>query len=184
MEYISRRLTHLLALLAHRVHILCATEAMMKKRKYPRLKDFDYRSEGAYFLTLVCHQRMSRFGHISAGKMVTNLLGEKVKQAWYDMPLLYNAVSTDAFVIMPNHLHGILWINAGNTRTIPQMMSLFKGGVTRDMGFKIWQRSFYDRVIRDENELSMIRQYIEDNPERWELDRLYIPGAHECAPYR
>lgn len=176
LECASRQLTLPLAFLPDIEQIHRSREAMMKNRKYPRLKHYDYRSEGAYFLTLTCRHRASWFGHIAAGNMIASAIGEQVKQAWYQMLLRYEYVSTDAFVIMPNHPHGILWLRAGNTRPLTQIMNLFKSGVTRDTGLRVWQRSFYERVIRDENELFTIRRYIADNPGRWG------PGAHQCAP--
>lgn len=150
----------------------------MKNRKYPRLKHYNYRSAGAYFLTLVCHQRRSLFGDIHDGIMIASPLGNIVISAWNEVPRRTRFATLDTFALMPNHFHAILWLQERNERSINQIINLFKGGVTRQAEYKIWQRSFYDRVIRNENELLHIRQYIMDNAKQWESDRLYISGAH------
>ncbi|QGY29666.1 hypothetical protein CUN67_12285 [Pantoea cypripedii] len=151
-------------------------EAKMKNRKYPRLKNYDYKTTGAYFITLVCHQRLPLFGRISSGTFHPTLLGETTWYEWNNLTCRYPSwLRTDAFVLMPNHLHGILWLLDGCPRSVSDIIGLFKSGVTRQFHLKIWQRSFYDRVIRDEYELLKIREYIQNNPLQWALDRLYIP---------
>ncbi|WP_455843874.1 hypothetical protein [Pantoea agglomerans] len=75
---------------------------------------------------------------------------------------------------MPNHLHGIIWLNESPQRTLLNMVNWFKAEITRETGIKVWQRSFYDRVIRDEKELLAFRQYIAGNPQQWQWDRLYV----------
>ncbi|MBY4889289.1 hypothetical protein K5Y32_15205 [Pantoea sp. DY-15] len=75
---------------------------------------------------------------------------------------------------MPNHLHGIIWLNESAQRTLLNIVNWFKAEITRETGIKVWQRSFYDRVIRDEKELLALRKYIADNPQQWQWDRLYV----------
>ena len=73
---------------------------------------------------------------------------------------------------MPNHIHGILvLVGAGYIRPLPGVIGLFKAAVSRQAGRPVWQRSFHDRVIRDDDELEALRRYIEDNPLRWAVDR-------------
>jgi putative transposase len=95
-----------------------------------------------------------------------------VEASWREIPSHYPAASTDAFVVMPNHVHGILWLErAGHALPLPRVVSSFKAAVSRQAGRPLWQRSFHDRIIRDERELLALRQYVRDNPLRWALDR-------------
>lgn len=147
----------------------------MKNRKNPRLMNYDYRTTGAYFITIICHQRTPLFGRINSGKFQPTLLGETIWREWHHLASRYPSwLRIDAFVLMPNHLHGILWLLDGCPRSVSDIIGLFKSGVTRQFRIKIWQRSFHDRVIRNEYELLKIREYIHNNPLQWELDRLYI----------
>lgn len=146
----------------------------MENRKYSRLKNYNYHTHGAYFITLVCYRRATLFGQFVAAHFCHTSLGEYVIKAWHTLPQSDISITTDAFVLMPNHLHGIIWLNENSTRSLQNIMNWFKAGITREAGVKVWQRSFYDRVIRDEYELFHARQYIENNPKQWQLDRLYI----------
>jgi len=146
----------------------------MHNRKNLRLNNFEYNSAGAYFITLVCHHRSHFFGQIVAGKLIPTLLGSNVIRSWKQLSSRYDRISTDSFTLMPNHLHGILWLHPGSDRTLANIINFYKAGITREAGIKVWQRGYYDRVIRNENELNNIRKYIEENPLRWESDRLYL----------
>lgn len=145
----------------------------MKQRKSPRLAYFDYTSPGAYFVTLVCYQRKSLFGAIENDMLFMSPMGEIAHQAWSALPDRIASVELDHFTLMPNHLHGILWLKENSPISLLQMINLFKGGVTRQANTRVWQRSFYERVIRHDDELNLIRQYIINNPAKWALDRLY-----------
>jgi putative transposase len=84
----------------------------------------------------------------------------------------FPAVGLDAFVVMPNHVHGIVWLpGAGHAPPLPVVIGSFKSAVSRLEGGPLWQRSFYDRVIRSDIELRALRQYVTDNLLRWALDR-------------
>ncbi|WP_058973110.1 transposase [Type-D symbiont of Plautia stali] len=155
----------------------------MHFRKYPRLKNFEYNSAGAYFVTIICKNRNPLFGEIESNQLIPTALGIKVITEWESLPVKYNFILLDAFILMPNHLHGIIWLLPGSQRTVSNIINFFKAGVTRETGMKIWQRGFYDRVIRNESELYAIRKYILENPLKWELDRLYRSSAHKSAPY-
>ncbi|MFJ5159099.1 transposase [Pantoea sp. NPDC088449] len=148
----------------------------MKNRKYPRLKNHDYRTNGAYFITLVCHRRAPLFGLFIATEFCLTPIGDYAIKAWQALSQRDTAITLDAFVLMPNHLHGIIWLNESTHRSLLNIVNWFKAEITRETGIKVWQRSFYDRVIRDEHELLNIRRYIEENPMKWELDRLYVSG--------
>jgi len=146
----------------------------MKTRQSPRLKHYNYAQAGAYFITLVAHQRKPLLGEILAGELIPAPLAELAFQHWHQLPRRHSTLSLDEMVMMPNHLHGILWLSGDNSHQLMKIINNYKAGVTREFRppATIWQRGFYDRVIRDETELNTIRHYIKDNPLRWHGDRL------------
>lgn len=148
-----------------------------------RLKYWDYSTPSWYYVTINTKNKVHWFGKVSDAKMILNKQGIIANDFWLDIPKHYKTVELDEFVIMPNHIHGILILNYGKVET-PYMASLlpilgdiigkYKGAVTRKIrkeGFKNfqWQSRFYDRIIRDERELRNIRKYINDNPLNWDL---------------
>ncbi|WP_416412194.1 transposase [Pantoea sp. App145] len=146
----------------------------MSHRKNLRLPYYDYKSAGAYFVTLVTRQRAPLFGHIENTQLMSSRFGIIAEQEWSMLPSRINKLKLDAFVLMPNHLHGILWLGENMLCPLQRIIALYKAGVTRRCEQKIWQFNFHERVIRDEGELYFVRQYIEQNPLRWELDRYYL----------
>jgi len=166
-------------------------------RRSIRLKGYDYSQAGAYFLTICTHGRECLFGEIVDGEMRLNDAGLFVKQCWFDIPRHFPHAELDAFVVMPNHVHGIIVITdsvgakdfsplfsplpATHTplisppRTIGSIVRGFKIGATKwfrtntDISI-VWQRNYYEHVIRDEADLHRIRQYITDNPMCWAED--------------
>jgi putative transposase len=142
------------------------------KRKSPRLREYDYSTGGAYFVTVCARDRACLFGAVSRDRMHPNRLGRIVDECWTEIPKHFPAVSLDAFVLMPNHIHGIVWLpRAGHAPPLPAAIGSFKSAASRAAGRPLWQRSFHDRVIRDESELQALRQYVADNPVRWAVDR-------------
>jgi putative transposase len=104
--------------------------------------------------------------------MRPNEAGRVVVERWSAIPEHFSAIKLDAFVVMPNHLHGILWLSrAGHAPPLPLVVGSFKSATSRAVGQPVWQRSFYDRVIRNDSELSALRQYVADNPLKWAVDR-------------
>lgn len=161
-------------------------------RKSIRLKEFDYSSAGAYFVTICTHDRECLFGTVADEKIVLNDIGRIVENEWLQTAEIRDNVFTDAYIIMPNHVHGILFIeemaNVGATgpvaptksgtlqpNTLGSIIGQFKSVVTKKIrrsgriNFK-WQRGFYDRVIRNDDELNRIREYIVYNPLKWQED--------------
>jgi putative transposase len=157
----------------------------MQNRKRNRLKDFDYSQGDGYFVTICTKDKVNYFGEIQNGEMILNEYGKIVKQQWLWLQKQYNYVSLDEFVIMPNHLHGLLIINNdvgnGRDRSLPEIKSLssligaFKTTSSKmihqngNINFS-WQKSFYDHIIRNEKSLENIRVYIHYNPLKWEWD--------------
>ena len=160
-------------------------------RRSIRLKDYDYAGPGAYFVTICTNGRRFVFGHVCNGEMRLNEYGQAVQARWSGLPDHYANVELDAFVVMPNHVHGIIVIpdvGAGlrparkgpihKPQALPEIIRAFKAFCSRRInemrgtrGAHVWQRNYYEHVIRDERSLNRIREYIVANPERWDLDR-------------
>ena len=149
------------------------------KRKSNRLNYHDYTKAGYYFVTICIAGKRPYFGHIKDEKMQLNEHGQIVYKYWHAIIKNYPSVSLDYFVIMPNHLHGIIVLKEkGETDKSPVSLSViiksFKQVTSKQLRFKIsefaWQKSFYDHVIRDDADLLRIREYITNNPLKWELD--------------
>ena len=154
-------------------------------RRSIRLPGYDYSQPGAYFVTICTYQRECTFGTVQDHTVVLSQLGEIVEQCWRALSGHFRFIELDTFAIMPNHVHGIVAINdygqansSGSSGTRPRSLGSiiqnFKSISTRKMkhAFQngvatIWQRSYYERVIRDQTELNNVRRYIETNPDRW-----------------
>jgi REP element-mobilizing transposase RayT len=184
-------------------------------RRSIRLKGYDYRQAGAYFVTICTQDRAFLFGQVVHDEMQLNDAGKMVYDVWNDLPAFYPGVQTDAFIVMPNHIHGIIILVGADPRVCPAQPSVGVGpcaypGQPQEMGqpqgvaptlglpdvvhrFKtmttkryadgvkrlgwepfrgrLWQRNYYEHIIRNEESLNRIREYILTNPMRWELDR-------------
>jgi putative transposase len=163
-------------------------------RRSTRLAGYDYASNGAYVVTLCSASRRPLFGRILDGEMRASQIGAIVEREWRRTEQLRPGVSLDAFALMPNHLHAILVIDLpGNdqmneksvdflvpSRSLSAIVSGIKAAVSSaavKQGLhsieSLWQRGFYDRIIRSESELRRFREYIANNPLQWELDRYF-----------
>ena len=147
---------------------------MPNSRISPRLKDFDYTTPGPYFLTLCLETRSDRFGLIDAdGVLILNDSGRMVFDAWSDIPKRFSRVELDAFVVMPDHLHGIVSLLPNGISDLASVVRWFKIVTTKRFGIGVsqknwppyrghlWQRSFYDHVVRNEADLNRCREYID-----------------------
>ncbi len=156
---------------------------MDKENNYPfrktnRLKEFDYSNNGYYFITICVQNNKMVFGKVEDGKIKLYSYGKEVERILLSIPVRYRQVEIDSYVLIPNHFHGIFILNNKNNEgiSISNVIGSFKSLTTialHKLGlidFK-WQRSFYDRIIRDEKELFYIRRYIEQNPLRWEIEK-------------
>jgi len=196
------------------------------RRRSLRVKGYDYAQEGAYFVTVCAQDRACLFGEVVNGEMGANVFGEMVRAEWFQSAEIRQEIElfADEFVVMPNHIHGILWIvEPGDGMTgavgahgraplhdapqpgraplhdpasqqnpaplpnaIPQrarrslgsFIAGFKSAATKRIniyrntpGARVWQRNYYEHIIRDDESLHRIRQYIAENPMRWEMDR-------------
>lgn len=153
-------------------------------RKILRLTTHNYSSAGAYFITICTFKSQSFLGKVRHGKMILNALGHIVQSCWIDLPRYYDEISLDAYVVMPDHFHGIIYIesednlNRGRIQeTLPSIIRSFKSfssrfinNVRQSPGAPVWQKSYYDMIIRSHTQLVKVRRYIAGNPYRWKQD--------------
>ncbi len=157
----------------------------LPKRIPNRLNKFDYSSCGAYFIT-ICTQNRRNLLWKNVGAAIgrpqdieLSYYGIVTNEAISNIPSVYPMVSVDKYVIMPNHIHLLLQINSDiNGRpvaapTISNIVNHTKGYITRTIGLPIWQKLFYDHIIRNENDYNEVWQYIENNPLKWYEDSLF-----------
>lgn len=185
-------------------------------RQSLRLRGYDYSKEGLYFITICCQDRIHRFGKIVNGVMILNDAGKQTEICWMAIPEHFTNVVLHDFVIMPNHIHGIVEITApsvwtnyhlpdydeknifqngaknvsgygakdfsplprGTSKTVGSIVRGFKIGVTKwfienHNTKNIWQRNYYEHIIRDENAYRNISDYIINNPLNWADDKFY-----------
>ena len=150
----------------------------LRLRQKMRLPGFDYSQPGAYFVTLCARNRLHLFGEIRDGRLAPNKIAQGVESCWNAIPDHFPYVTLDAFVVMPNHVHGILLFTepvvAGHARPLPVVIGSFKSAVSRLIGSNIWQRSYWERVLRNEDKLNTARHYIDDNPFHCAKNKEYL----------
>ncbi len=173
------------------------------QRKSIRLKDYDYSQAGGYYVTIVAQGRECLFGEIRAGEMVLNEAGRMILKWWNELPNKFPSITLDAFVIMPNHFHGIILIHetvGADLRVCPgagahtgaplprpnaslsHIIQWFKTMTTNEyirgikqsgwlpFAGKLWQRNYYEHIIRDQSDYERIAYYIAVNPTKWDED--------------
>lgn len=199
-------------------------------RRSIRLKGYDYSQNGAYFITICVQNRKCLFGEIMNGQMFLNDAGEIILQTWNALPKRFPNATFDPFVVMPNHVHGIVTIeNHESVRAIPcgcpdedfgvfnrvptrgtptpqripppipstqssshgrktigdiigafksitthQYIEHVKTGKFPPFEKRLWQRNYYENIIRDEQSLHHIREYIKNNPKKWKEDKFFM----------
>ncbi|WP_072620284.1 transposase [Spirulina major] len=175
-------------------------------RQSIRLRGYDYTQPGAYFVTICTYKKQCWFGEVRNGTMYRNQIGNLVAHEWLKSPQIRDNVKLDAWVVMPNHLHGIVWLLETKTRRgatlaprpcatphqgwgrsrneLGSFIAGFKSSVTRQINqlrehseLPIWQRNYYETIIRDDTALHSIRNYIQQNPEQWLQDKEH-PQRH------
>ena len=188
-------------------------DPQMHHRRSIRLKGYDYSQAGAYFVTIVAWQREMLFGEIVDRVMNLNRHGYIVRDAWFDLKNHYRHVELGEFVIMPNHVHGIVvlvddgrggssslgginlsdethagtdtlpinqtrpYVKPNPRHGLPEIIRAFKSFSAKRInrlrctdGIPVWQRNYYEHIIRNEREMDNIAKYIETNPLRWNED--------------
>lgn len=162
----------------------------MPSRKSIRLTSYDYRVGGAYFVTIVTASRQPSFGRIIEATFVSSPLGDIAAEQWDEMGRArHDHVALDAFVVMPNHVHGVLFIETASSpgeerrrfgspqpRSLSTIIGGYKSAVPREAatGATVWQRGFYEHVIRNDGDLQRVRRYIAENPAKWDLDEHHV----------
>ena len=169
----------------------------LPKRKQIRLKDYDYSQNGYYFITICTHNRQNLFGEINDGKIRLNDIGNIVDFTWNDL-INHNDIKLHKCIIMPDHIHDIIEICNCHRRErsvtvpessnyhygIPEIIRQFKtysskriNELLKRNGYEpfptgtLWQKSYYEHIIRDENDYITKAEYILNNPLKWELER-------------
>jgi len=172
----------------------------IRQRRSIRLRDYDYTRQGVYFVTICTYRRECSLGKIHRGGVELSRYGAVVQEEWLQTGQARPSVALDAFIIMPNHLHGILWLRAVDQQapgrvarpkvtggrgqlespgrgSLSAVVRGFKAASTRRINrlrhgsrCPFWQRGFFERIVRGEAELTRIRAYIQGNPQRWRDD--------------
>lgn len=176
--------------------------AQDRNRRSIRLKGYDYSQAGAYYITVCTQDRECLFGNVTDGQMQLSDAGRIIQSVWYALPQFYEDIELDAFVVMPNHVHGVVVIGpaVGAIHESPEpaihksplppvrvaerrrmllskIVGRFKMVTGKQInvlratpGRPVWQRSYYEHIIRNDESLKRIRQYLADNPAQWDFD--------------
>ncbi|MBZ0304818.1 MAG: transposase [Anaerolineae bacterium] len=154
-------------------------------RRSIRLQGYDYQKAGAYFVTICLHhggiEYPFLFGTITNGQVELNEYGLEVQKNWLFLPTYYQELELDEYIIMPNHFHGILVLGDKSPAGLSKIIQGFKtfsakriNQIRKLRGIPVWQRNFYEHVIRNEQDLSRIREYIINNPAKWTEDEYHV----------
>ena len=160
----------------------------INNRKNIRLINYDYSQEGMYYITICTQNRKQILSEIQKKeyvgancvrpKIILSEKGQIVNAEIRKISDIYENIKINTYVIMPNHIHLIICIS-GRTQfapTISRIIKQFKGKISKRIDYSIWQKNYYEHVIRNEEELYKIIEYIEENPEKWDEDKYYKKG--------
>ena len=165
----------------------------LPNRQSIRLPNYDYAAPGEYFITICTEEEACLFGYVENGKMHCNRFGHIIERVWAETPLVRPELVLGPFIIMPNHIHFIVEIKSSNPvesvlanspinlsrkpRSIASFIAGFKRVCTVEVnklaGHKsdVWQRNYYEHIIRNSEDYARIAEYIQTNPSRWDEDR-------------
>lgn len=143
------------------------------KRKNPRLKYYDYTLSGYYFITICTKEKKHYFGEIANGIMQYKDVGKIANECIEKINDIYKSIKLDKYIIMPNHIHMILIVEKETTTPISRAIKQYKEYITKRIKEHIWQKSYYDHIIRNEKDYLRIWKYIDENILKWELDKYY-----------
>ena len=169
-------------------------------RRSLRLKGYDYSQIGLYFVTICAHDKKCLFGEVAKGEMQINEYGKTIESTWNDLVNHNGGLRLKAFVVMPNHVHGIVEIGGAGlepraglepaptggmkSQGLQEIVRQFKtfsakriNAIRNLPGTPVWQRNYYEHVIRDEDDCTRIIEYITTNPQRWAEDSLHPDNA-------
>lgn len=154
-----------------------------------RLPGFDYSSANWYYVTICVHERERFFGKIFDGRMISSPAGRMIELEWLKLRIRYLNIRLDKFVVMPNHFHGIIQLIRAGTRPAPTLGTIignYKSITTHEyidgirkytwpsFKNKLWQRNYYEHVIRDEQDFDHVKKYIIENPINWTKDKFHV----------
>lgn len=162
-------------------------------RRSIRAKRYDYATHDAYFITICAYERQPLLGEIRNGIVGLTEVGCTVQRVWNELPVRYAGIEVDEFIVMPNHIHRIIvLVGAGShacpkpqqpegqahdgqargpAPTVSMVVQRFKSFTTHLHGQTLWQRNYFEHIVRNDRDLDRIREYIQTNPMRWTLDR-------------
>lgn len=157
----------------------------LPQRKNIRLKNYDYSQAGYYFITICNKDKKNLFWNVGETcglqfrKSSLSNIGEVINKEINKIDSIYRSVEINKYVIMPNHIHMIIILHneSGRSKTSPtisRIVQQFKGSISKQVGFSFWQKSFYEHIIRDEQDYKNICEYIETNSLKWQEDKYYI----------
>lgn len=151
---------------------------ILPKRKNIRLKYYDYSQKGMYFITICIKNRLELLGKIKNINYIQltkeGFLAEKYIK---NIEQIHKNVTIDEYIIMPNHIHCILIINSKKDISISRIIKQYKMYVSKKIGYSIWQKSFYEHIIRNKQEYSIIKKYIQNNIINWKNDIFFCRGG-------
>ena len=159
---------------------------MTQPRKNIRLPYYDYTSKGLYFITICTRHRESFFGDIAGQTLTLNDAGKMLKETWLDIPNRFPFVSIHDFIMMPNHFHAIIEIDHATSTRLGDIIGAFKSITTnqyingvrhenwKPFEKRLWQRNYYEHVIRNEKSYLNLSQYIQNNPLSWKEDIFHM----------
>jgi REP element-mobilizing transposase RayT len=152
-------------------------------RRSIRWHRWNYAGQGTYFITTCSRNREHLFGRIEDGSMILSQIGQMIENTWLNLPSRFPSVDLDEFQVMPNHFHGILALRGEDDVPLGNVMKVFKSlafrahydflkdtGTLQFTEARIWQRNYWDHVVRDEQDLQKCRNYILNNPANWQGD--------------
>ncbi|MCL1786146.1 MAG: hypothetical protein FWG39_03300 [Alphaproteobacteria bacterium] len=178
-------------------------------RKTIRLTEYDYSACGLYFITICTHEKQCIFGHVKNGEMILNEHGRIARDKWFETSTIRPDIELLAFIVMPNHIHGIICIKTNNggvcntplqnsefeidnaakiitrrgvlhtpqlrspSNTVGAIIRGYKSSVSKQIGRSVFQRNYYEHIIRNADDYDQIRGYIACNPQTWDSDKLY-----------
>lgn len=159
-------------------------EKTLPQRKPLRLNNFDYSTAGAYFITICTNNKKMLFSPVGADSISARM----IEKTFLETIQRYNGVDSPIYVVMPNHFHAIITISRADMESAPtvsdivqsfkrystvEYTKMVKKGILPPFDKKLWQRSFYDHIIRNRDDYNEVFKYIYENPARWQYDSLY-----------
>lgn len=166
------------------------------RRKSQRLPQYDYTGVGAYFVTICVKDRLPLLGKVIGEEVEISVAGKAVSTVWFDLTFHYSPIELDEFIVMPNHIHGIIWIRSESPHAksvgaglrpaptkirpgLSEVVRAFKSFSARDVNKVLgtsgsfWQRGYYDHIIRDDEDLYQHPSYVIYNPLKWAADEYF-----------